>query len=177
VARRDVPAPELSLIPVMNLVTLLIPFLLMSAQFVAYAVIDTQVPAICSVGCEGDADEEPVRVRLDLVESGYRLQASGPGLDALSEGLDLPCATPGCEGPVEKAWDVSGLRRELNRIKDRHPEVRSIILSSSDQTSYEALVLAMDATREDPEQGGTAGGGCQGRCLFPDVTLAASPAQ
>ena len=38
--------PELNLIPVMNLVTILIPFLLLSVEFVHLAVIDSSLPAI-----------------------------------------------------------------------------------------------------------------------------------
>ena len=44
--RPDEKTEELNLIPVMNLVTILIPFALLSAQFVVLAVIDVNVPTI-----------------------------------------------------------------------------------------------------------------------------------
>jgi biopolymer transport protein ExbD len=44
--KRGVVAEELDLVPIMNLVTILIPFLLMAAQFVSYAVIDSTLPVI-----------------------------------------------------------------------------------------------------------------------------------
>ena len=37
VKRRVMDAPELNLVPIMNLVTILIPFLIMAAQFVQLA--------------------------------------------------------------------------------------------------------------------------------------------
>lgn len=173
-ARRTLePAEEVNLIPVMNLVTLLIPFLLMSAQFVAYAVIDSTLPALCSVDC-GQVEDEPVTVSLTLGAAGYRLVATGPGLDDFADGVDLACHTPGCEGDPEAAWDVAALREQLTRVKDRHPDHRSLVLTSEDGVPYKALVLAMDATREDPGQGSEASGMCNGRCLFPDVILAAA---
>ena len=46
VKRRVMDAPELNLVPIMNLVTILIPFLIMAAQFVQLAVIDSTLPAI-----------------------------------------------------------------------------------------------------------------------------------
>lgn len=175
-ARRHTGAPELQLIPIMNLVTLLIPFLLMSAQFVAYAVIDTSLPAICSADC-GDPAADGVHVELALGAHGYQLTARGPGLDAFEDGVDIPCRMDGCAGPAIEAWDVDALRSQLTRIKDQHPEVSQILLSSDDPVPYDALILAMDAAREDPEQGGASAGSCAGRCLFPDVTLAARGAQ
>lgn len=50
----------LDLVPIMNLVTILIPFLLMSAQFVHLAVIDSTLPAIGPPQeVEKDPDDEP----------------------------------------------------------------------------------------------------------------------
>lgn len=172
--RRATTAPpeELNLIPIMNLVTLLIPFLLMSAQFVSYAVIDSTLPAICGAPCGDAPPGEPVQVTLEVRPGGYHLHASGPDLDEFGQGVDLPCLTDGCEGDLAHSWDVRGLRQALTGIKDRHPDHGSIILSPHPGVPYEALVLAMDAAREDPDQGGSAGNRCVGRCLFPDVTLA-----
>lgn len=171
--RRSSPADDLNLIPVMNLVTLLIPFLLMSAQFVTYAVIDTTLPAICGTPCSaGTTDEEPITVSLDITDGGWLLRATGRGLDAFGEGVSVPCATPRCEGPPEEAWDTAGLRHHLLDIKQTHPGHRHLVLSATDRAPYEALILTMDAAREDPSLGGMPGEDCVGRCLFPDVTLA-----
>ena len=46
VKRRTQETEELNLVPIMNLVTILIPFLIMAAQFVQLAVIDSTLPAI-----------------------------------------------------------------------------------------------------------------------------------
>lgn len=171
--RSETASPDLNLIPIMNLVTLLIPFLLMSAQFVAYAVIDSSLPPLCERDC-GSPDDTPATVRLALTTDGYRLVATGPELAEFEEGVDIDCVTPGCPGPAEEAWDTTTLRAQLTRIKDLHPEVRGLVLTAEDGVPYEALILAMDATREDPAQGGRSGGGCSGRCLFPDVVLASA---
>ena len=55
VQRRIQKAEELNLVPIMNLVTILIPFLIMAAQFVQLAVIDSTLPAI---GAPQPQDEE-----------------------------------------------------------------------------------------------------------------------
>ena len=52
-------ADELNLIPIMNLVTILIPFLLMAASFISLAVIDTTLPAIGDPTPQEEPDEPP----------------------------------------------------------------------------------------------------------------------
>ena len=56
VQRRKEEEQELNLTPIMNLVTILIPFLIMAAQFVNLAVIDSTLPAI---GPPQPVEEEP----------------------------------------------------------------------------------------------------------------------
>ena len=46
VKRKAIEDPDLNLTPIMNLVTILIPFLIMAAQFVQLSVIDSTLPAI-----------------------------------------------------------------------------------------------------------------------------------
>ena len=46
-SKREMPEPEpLNLVPIMNLVTILIPVLLMAIKSLGLAVIDTSLPAI-----------------------------------------------------------------------------------------------------------------------------------
>ena len=60
VKRRSEEMQELNLTPIMNLVTILIPFLIMAAQFVNLAVIDSTLPAIGPPSTEPpDPNEEP----------------------------------------------------------------------------------------------------------------------
>lgn len=72
---------KLELIPVMNLVTILIPFALLSAQFVHLPVIDVNAPAI---NPEPAPDAEPPP-KLSISESGFalildeELSYDGPG--------------------------------------------------------------------------------------------------
>ena len=56
--KRLAKAEELNLVPIMNLVTILIPFLLLSVQFVSLAVIDSTLPAIGPPAPPSEVDEE-----------------------------------------------------------------------------------------------------------------------
>lgn len=168
---RPPEADDLNLIPIMNLVTLLIPFLLLSAQFVSYAVIDSTLPAVCATRCDDDAPpDQPLNLTLALSASGYVLRGESERHPNLGEGATFPCRTPGCSGPLLDAWDVAGLRAALVDLKHDHPYEDHAILVPSPDVPYEAMILAMDALREDPDQPGD--GACDGRCLFPLVTIA-----
>ncbi|MFK7929562.1 MAG: ExbD/TolR family protein [Myxococcota bacterium] len=188
--KRAAEAEELNLVPIMNLVTILIPFLLMAAQFVSYAVIDSTLPAIGPpVPVEEEPEEKPLNLRIMITDEGFtvagehpELKNEGGGEEGEDKGSTIECLTPGCTfndsaDPPETAdvaYDVTQLRSLLGRIKDDKPEEKNVILVPDSDLPYGVLVMAMDATREDPEAGGTteADAGCNGRCLFPFVVIA-----
>jgi biopolymer transport protein ExbD len=187
--KRGDTAEELNLVPIMNLVTILIPFLLMAAQFVSYAVIDSTLPAISAQPSEPqeEPDEKPLNLSIMITRDGFtvtgnhaELAKAGGGEEGESKGSNVPCVVPGCsydsdggEGPAE-AYDVAGLRALLGRIKDDKPEEKTVILVPDSGVPYEVLVMAMDSTREDPDSSATkdSDGSCMGRCLFPFVVIA-----
>jgi biopolymer transport protein ExbD len=186
--KRGAEAEELNLVPIMNLVTILIPFLLMAAQFVSYSVIDSTLPAIGPPPeVEEEPEEKPLNLSVMITDEGFtvsgnhpELENEGSGEEGEEKGATIECLTPGCsfdssggEGP-EQAYDIGELRALLGRIKDDKPEEKNVILVPDSSLPYEVLVLAMDATREDPDAGGTTteDQGCNGRCLFPFVVIA-----
>jgi biopolymer transport protein ExbD len=186
--KRGVTAEELNLVPIMNLVTILIPFLLMAAQFVSYAVIDSTLPAISPVQTEPqeEPEEKPLNLQVMITTEGFtvagnhsELKDSGGGEEGEDKGATIPCLVPGCEyqadggeGPAE-AYNIAELRALLGRLKDDKPEEKNVILVPDASLPYEVIVLAMDATREDPDASSTdADIGCNGRCLFPFVVIA-----
>jgi hypothetical protein len=72
---------ELNLIPVMNLVTILIPFALLSAQFVHLAVIDSSLPAIGQPQImENPPDKPPLRLTIIMSDAGFTLSGGGAQL-------------------------------------------------------------------------------------------------
>ena len=105
--RGDQVEEALDLVPIMNLVTILIPFLLMAAQFVHLAVIDSTLPAI---GQPTEVEEEPpdkppLVLTVALTDRGFTVT----GADAVSGQLRVvpgshralmwpaPCVQPGLD--------------------------------------------------------------------------------
>lgn len=164
-SRRDAERGRLDLVPFMNLMALLVPFLLMSAQFVTYAVIDTALPTIASVpepdGEVAGARPSPVVVRIGdagLTVLGADAQPF-PGVPAAVPCLDGACARV-------DAFDLDGLVRALTAIKALRPEREDLVIAPAGWVPYEVVVAVMDAARVDPRADGGP------RELFPRVVVA-----
>ncbi len=154
-ARKEYEEQTLDLVPIMNLVTILIPFLLMSAQFVTLAVIDSTLPAIQQESNEPpkEEEEEPLGLSILITDEGFTL--TGKGLDAELpkddevNGPNVVCLEAGC--PTAESYDYDTLRKKLVQVKDRWNDEENAILVPGSKVSYETVVLTMDAAREDPE--------------------------
>jgi hypothetical protein len=187
--KRAAAAEELDLVPIMNLVTILIPFLLMAAQFVSYAVIDSTLPAIGPPKEVEDKEdeEEPLNLSVFITDKGFSVKGSAGTLKNDSEegedqGLTIPCHLDGClydrdgEEGAAAAYNIEKLREVLTQVKEEYPDEQNVILVPEPGIPYEVLVLTMDGTRENPDEAANPDdemkGQCKGRCLFPFVVIA-----
>lgn len=168
--KRAEDAEDLDLVPIMNLVTILIPFLLMASSFVTLAAIDSTLPAIGEPQPPSETEEDKLSLSIAITDEGWTLLGADSVLGARGEGEDrgptVPCLKPGC--PTPDSYDVKQLQTTLGQIKDRYPDEENVILVPESSISYEVLIVTMDASREDPsvkEQG-------KPRTLFPFVVIA-----
>ncbi len=171
-------ADELDLVPIMNLVTILIPFILMASSFVTLAVIDSTLPAIGQPQqVEQDPDDKPP-LMLSLLITNKGITVAGAdavlfpeGAPELAEGEDrpptIPC--PGSECSVIEDYDFGELTRILGMIKDEYPDDENVILVPESRVPYEIIVKVMDHSREDVDSKNSDG---TARILFPFVVIA-----
>lgn len=154
---------QLNLMPVMNLITILIPLLLISVQFASLSVIDTTLPGIID---PRDDPPPPPDLNLSLVITGEGITVAGADaiLDAIldeGEGPTVPCSTGECRG-VE-SYDLARLNDVLVHVKDEFPDHDRVMLVPDSRIPYEVLIGVMDAARAEE--------GTQ-RELFPAVVMA-----
>jgi len=175
--KRNADAEELDLVPIMNLVTILIPFLLMASSFVTLAAIDSTLPAIGppTESTEVDEEEEKLNLSIAVTDEGYTVMGGDGTLRSENaegeKGATLPCKRAGC--PTADSYDHKGLTELLTDIKDRWEDEENVILVPESQIAYEALILTMDAAREDPDKKETdENGASRNRLLFPNVVIA-----
>lgn len=177
--RRTEPSQELNLVPIMNLVTILIPVLLMAAQFVSLAVIDSTLPAIGPPQpVEEEPEKKPLMLSLALSQKGITILGADTVLfpegapPAPPEGTEkpptLPCKSGStCTGLDDYDWEE--LRVKLNLIKDQYPDDQNVILVPDNAIHYEILVKTMDVARDDDQTKDADG---KARLLFPFVVIA-----
>lgn len=155
---RKIETGELNLLPVMNLVTILIPLLLMGVTLVNLATIDSNLPAISDDAVP--ADGPPLNLSVAITRQGFTVLGSRQGLEGPAiEPVELPCQAERC-GDAE-AYDYAGLTDALAQVKDAFPDHESVVLVPDNKVPYEVLVGVMDASRAQAE-----------RHLFPQVTIA-----
>ncbi|MFT5459150.1 MAG: biopolymer transport protein ExbD [Myxococcota bacterium] len=155
--RRGEAQDGLDLVPIMNLVTILIPFMLMSSHLVSVAVLDASTP----VSSEGtDLAEEGLELSVAITATGFVVTGNA---DGLRDGHRVPCEVQGCP---PGSYDTLGLTARLTRVKIDHPEEAVIVLVPEPTVPYAALIDAMDAVRVDGR-----------RELFPHVVVAGDAAR
>lgn len=166
---RMTEAEELDLVPIMNLVTILIPFLLMAASFVSLAAIDSTLPAIGQPPESSDPNpEETLNLSVAITNTGFTIIGSDATLkpEGDAKGATIPCTRANC--PTPDSYDVKELTSMLGQIKDRWEDEENVILVPESNVPYEVIIQTMDATRADPENKVDG----KSRLLFPYVVIA-----
>jgi biopolymer transport protein ExbD len=178
-ARKEVKEEALNLVPIMNLVTILIPFLLTALKSVELAIIETKLPAISQGGPppEDVPAKPPLSLTLALTGNGVRILANpdylGLGEAAPAEGgatpPTVPCKSGGsCKGVDDYNWE--DLNKKLVQIKEEakkdETDTSSVILLPDKDLRYEILVKAMDISRKNIDKSADM------KLLFPVVSIA-----
>ena len=140
-----------------NLIVVLVPFLLSVAVFTRLAVIDIALPAQNS-GVEQLKAEDlklEIVIRPDALEVGDRIGGLIKRIDNTAAGYDL-----------------KSLAVLMQQIKQKFPDKLDATLLAQPNTSYDTLVLVMDAVR--------AGTGAEGAKLvrtelFPNISIGDAP--
>lgn len=153
------------LIPIMNLVCLLIPFLLLTATFVSYAIINVNAPRFNQAAQQQQQpDRLPLNLTILVTDQGFTISAKGQSLTAEGGGVDASAAS----GPTvpkkrvggEMDYDYDGLAKKIREIKDDNEDESQVNIGAEKNIIYEVIVKVMDFTRDD-ENGE----------LFPNVVL------
>jgi len=168
--KRGDQAEDLDLVPIMNLVTILIPFLLMASSFVSLAVINSTLPAIGQeTEPEDDTDEPPLSLKVAITDEGFVVQGNDELLkpEGEAKGKVIDCKVTGC--PTPDAYNVEELLELLVKVKEVNEDEENVILVPESTIPYEVLIMTMDATREDPDSKGINNLPKQ---LFPGVVIA-----
>ena len=141
--------PEINLVPLLDMVSLLIQLLLVNAQFGVFAQIST------AIGAPSSTPQDGLQLQVVVSPQGFAVswsESSG------RQDRDLPCSAGSCSAPT--AYDATGLQALALDLKQAHPDEKSVQIVLGDDVPFDVIARAMDALRgsvHDP--------------MFPDVIL------
>ncbi|MDP8257624.1 MAG: biopolymer transporter ExbD [Candidatus Alcyoniella australis] len=179
---------EINLIPMMNLLCILIPFLLLSAAFVQLTMIETSLPARARAVATDEPIPEPeekLTLTVLILEDGMTLAGAGGILAVGGEGeqaqnvmigkkRQILMRTDGLELRDETGQPIWGddydwdtFKANLIKVKLGYLNQYSIILMPEDTISYETIIKVMDTARYYKPEGKD-----EEEFLFPNATLA-----
>jgi len=153
-ARQDA---ELNLVPLIDVFTVLVFFLLVTAVFSRTTILGLHLPERSSA--EAPPDHLPnieVVVRRGNIEAGDR--DNGPMQTLVNR---------------NQGYDLQGLSELLQQLKVRYPQHRAVTLLVEPDISYDQLVQVMDAVRMTHAPVDTAAIRAE---LFPDISIGDAPA-
>lgn len=124
---------ELNLVPVIDLMSVLITFLLITAVWTQVSMIQI---GSSLYGKKSDTQPAPtpppnadVVLKVDVKEAGYILTVG-------KQVISLPV--------INQQYDDAGLIAQLQRVKQLYPEKVDAIVAMADSMPYEQLIKAMD---------------------------------
>jgi biopolymer transport protein ExbD len=156
---------EPNLIPVMNLVCLLIPFLLLTATFVQYAIINVNAPRFNQAAQQSPPpDRLPLNLTVLITDQGFTVTARGQNLGGGAGAIDASANA----GPTIPKKRISGkmdynygeLAKKVRELKDENEDESQVNIGAERNIDYETIVKVMDSTRIDDKGE-----------LFPNVVL------
>lgn len=125
----------LTLTSLMDMMTIIQLFLLVTVSFAKITIIDTYLPQESGVETASTGKTPEVLV-INVTENGFEI-------GGLGEGVSIPKSSGNL--------DLKSLRSEVLKKKDRYPDKDEVILLFAPNTPYDTVVMVMDATRETPD--------------------------
>ena len=161
-----------NLIPIMNLFTALIPFLLMSAVFYQMAIIQITIPVASSTGETDIAKEEDkITLNLQILPDRFELSAASDTMEP-AKLEKLRATVPWIVGEGKKSDEARDkmwqqISKSARMIKGKYVASETVIIVPEPEIDYNRIIRAMDAVRGFREEDG-------GRVrLFDKVVLSA----
>jgi biopolymer transport protein ExbD len=155
--RRQKKPAELQLISMIDIFTVLVTFLLMTAIFSRTVVLDLKLPSN-----NASFPELPQGLNLEVIVHERDLVVADRGTGPLRT---LPSN--------DKGYDLDGLTEYLKFVKSRYPDKTEATILLEPQTPYDSIIQVMDRVRIVEVNAGLSSVQAE---LFPDVSVGDAPA-
>ena len=133
---------EVDMVPIMNMFLVLIPFLLISTNFINLKVINTSVPVLSDGGAE-KKNEIKVTAIVEIKPQGLHISAAS---DAIDVG-ELKKWEAQIDKGSEEEYPFSQIAAHLKKIKERYPASDTLIIIPDESVIYDTVIQVMDVAR------------------------------
>ena len=157
IMRRSRKPAELLLVPMIDIFTVLVTFLLMTAVFSRTVILELKLPSNNT-----DFREPPPGLNLEVIVRKDLLMIADRATGPLRT---LPNLAAG-------GYDLQGLTEYLQFVKSRYPDKTDATILLERDTPYDTLVQVMDRTRIVEVNAGLSTVQAE---LFPDVSIGDAP--
>jgi biopolymer transport protein ExbD len=157
-ARRMRKPSELLLVPMIDIFTVLVTFLLMTAVFSKTVVLELNLPASVT-----EFREPPPGLMIEVMVRKNLIQVADRNSGPLATIPNTPTG-----------YDYDGLTEYLKRVKAKFPEKTDATILLEPDTPYDILVQVMDHVRVYEA---VQGFGTVQAELFPDISIGDAPAE
>jgi biopolymer transport protein ExbD len=147
---------DINIMPLMNIIMLLIPFLIMSAEFITIGIIEVTAPRLNTgetTQSEPDKEKEkPLNLTISVTGRGYTLITRGDqisqGCDISPEAMNAPEKKLPTVPKIDDKYDNLKLRECLAKIKKVFPDEKRVIIMAEPKIQYQVIIEIMDHSRE-----------------------------
>lgn len=129
---------DIEMTPIMNLFLILVPFLLVAAEFVNIAVLDMSLPQLNT-----NANVTQTTTELPKQSILSTLEIDDNGMQVNSPTFTFPAIKKSAGG-----YDYNALKAQLAQIKQKFPEAADMVIAPQDQIKYDIVIQVMDRCRE-----------------------------
>ncbi|MFQ5633402.1 MAG: ExbD/TolR family protein, partial [bacterium] len=127
---------DVNITPVMNLFLVLVPFLLLTTEFVRIAVLELSLPSLNeSSSPQQLSSKSHILILLAIDESGFEIKAPNMPFEKI---------------PMrERKFQFDRLAQELKKIKARYGDTEEITIQPEETILYDTIVDVMDTCRDN----------------------------
>jgi biopolymer transport protein ExbD len=150
-------AKELLLVPMIDIFTVLVTFLLMTAVFSRITIIQLDLPSAAA----GSPSEPDFRLEVIVRKEGFEL----------TNGSERVAAIPLVNGE----YDMKTLTEMAIALKREHPQTETASVLMEPGVNYDYLIRAMDAIRDAELPGNGADARPMKVSLFPKIAVGDAP--
>lgn len=136
---RQKPEEELNIVPMIDMVTNLMFFLMMFASMLPIAFIDAPLPKVASTAEEvkkaKEDDKAKLEVSVEITANGFTVKSDVAGSKSIPLGAD----------GKHNYKDLHGV---LVMLKAKRPNALQLTMNPTDDVPYDVMIQVMDSSRE-----------------------------